>query len=123
MAVFGYIKTSEAVSSHLVLLWSWSFCSNVICSILDKVFEGALAACVMLLSNGIRYSVQRIEMLYEKILPAHVLYCQSELALFDVDECYFRHGHVDPMRFLFGCRRWAHERERVQIEPLTLDKE
>eukprot|EP01026_Neomeris_dumetosa_P002858 TRINITY_DN10778_c0_g1_i1.p2 TRINITY_DN10778_c0_g1~~TRINITY_DN10778_c0_g1_i1.p2 ORF type:complete len:103 (-),score=6.43 TRINITY_DN10778_c0_g1_i1:23-331(-) len=65
------------------------------------VFVGAWDAINEFFNNGVRFSVEEIEMLYERNSYSRNLFPRSTWGLFDVDDAISGHGNVDPLK-LFG---------------------
>jgi hypothetical protein len=95
------IKTSDSCEQPFSFAYGREAFAQRNMQHLDKVFEGALAAVCHAFEHGIRYSVQEIEMLYEKFASQRSLLPRASWPLFDVDDAISGNGHVDPMR-LFG---------------------
>jgi hypothetical protein len=95
------IKTSDACAQPFIFAYGREAFAQRNFQQLDKVFEGALEAVCQSFEHSIRYSIEEIEMLYEKFASQRSLLPRASWPLFDVDDVISGNGNVDPMR-LFG---------------------
>jgi hypothetical protein len=68
---------------------------------LECIFDGAIEAVLEMFKNGVRYSQNEIEELYERYTSRRNMLPSATWPLFDVDDAISGNGNVDPLTF-FG---------------------